>query len=231
VPVCAGVTVTIMRRSTVARLFDGMARLNLTISGMPTPTVWRSPRKLETRTSLSGFAIVVNEVVIVPTLPSVAVPLTVTVYFSPHWKALAGCQVLSSLSSVPSTSSPSASLTTTEVFSGSSDVYFTSVVATTSVASGSGWTTATVLGGGSGDGDPELPLPVPCEPFFHDGDLSPLQPALSRTVPATSAAATIRHGRRPARPVTRATCTLADRSPLVSMIPLTGRQSGAHLPL
>jgi hypothetical protein len=49
------------------------------ISGIPTPTVCPSPRKLVTRICFDGFAIVVNVLVVVPLLPFAAVPWTVTV--------------------------------------------------------------------------------------------------------------------------------------------------------
>jgi hypothetical protein len=58
-----------MRRSTSARYFSGIARPNLMISGMPTPTVCPSPRKLVTRTCFDGLAIVVKVLVVVPPLP------------------------------------------------------------------------------------------------------------------------------------------------------------------
>ncbi len=134
-----------MRRSTVARELSGIDRPNLMISGMATPTVWLSPRKLDTRTSFDGRAIVVKLLVAVPPLPSFAVPLTVTVYVLPYARAPAGRNVVPWRSSVPSTSLPDESLTSTVVFAGSSVEYLISVEATTSLAPAAGCVTATVL--------------------------------------------------------------------------------------
>lgn len=56
-----------------------MFRLNFTISGMPTPTTWLSPRKLLTRTWLPGLAIVVKVLVAVAGSPSSPLAVTVAV--------------------------------------------------------------------------------------------------------------------------------------------------------
>src|SRR3712207_5819975 len=153
---------------------------------MPTPTTCPSPRKLDTRTSFDGFFITVNVLDVVPTLSPDAGASTDTVYFLPQDSALLGVQTLASLSSLPSTSSPSASFTVTVVFSGSSVEYLTWVSASTPVAPVSGEVTATELRGGSGDaaGAEALP-PSPDDPPCQEGDLSPpLHAALSSTPPA-----------------------------------------------
>jgi hypothetical protein len=187
------------------------------ISGIATPTVWPSPRKLVTRTSLSGFFITVNALVVVPTLPSLAGPLTVTVYLVPQDSALAGFQTRAVLSRLPSTSSPSAFFTETLVPDGSSLLSLTSVSASTPVASACGEVTATVLCGGSGDAGVAALPPSPCDPPRQDGDLSPLHPAPSNTTPAASAATTVRQRPRPPRPVSRV--APIDRVELVTMSP------------
>src|SRR4051794_12753600 len=138
-----------MRRSTAARYFSGTERPNRTIIGMPTPTVIPSPRKLDTRTSLDGIFITVKELSAVPTLPSVAGPFTVIVYFSPQLKALAGVQVPALVSTLPPTSLPSASFTATVVLAGSSLSNLTGARASTPVASALGEVTETVLSGGA----------------------------------------------------------------------------------
>ena len=50
---------------------------------MPTPTTAPSPRKLLTRTCLSGLAMVVKVAVAVAALPSSPVAVTVAVYVVP----------------------------------------------------------------------------------------------------------------------------------------------------
>src|SRR3954463_13144638 len=95
-----------MRRSTAARELSGIHLPNRMISGIATPTTWPSPRKLDTRTSFDGLAIVVKVLVVVPPLSPLGVPLTVTVYVLPQSSALAGRNVLSSLSRVPPTFLP-----------------------------------------------------------------------------------------------------------------------------
>jgi hypothetical protein len=210
VPTWAGVVVTTIRRCTSARLPAGIARPNRTINGMPTPTTWPSPRKLVTPTSFDGCFITVNVLVAVPILSFVGVPVTETVYFLPHVSPRLGRHVLASRSRVPLTFVPLESLTTTDVWAGSSEVYLTVVMAPTPVAFGAGWVTATVLRFGA---EEAVPAPPPC----HDGPAPP-QPALSSSVAAVSVATTTRHGRR------------LDVPPQVSMVPLTDGQSGAHLP-
>jgi hypothetical protein len=145
----------------------------------------------------SGLAIVVNVLVVVPPLPSASVPVTVTVYFVFQASVLAGFQTLPSLSRVPSTSLPAGSVTVTEVLSGSSLVYFTSVIATTSVSSALGETTATVLSVGAGDGDSPgaALLPGSAPPCHDDGLSSPPQAEVSRRLPTISATAAMRRGR------------------------------------
>src|SRR3954454_14023121 len=124
-----------MRRSTSSRYLTGIDRLNVMISGMPTPTVWLSPRKLVTRICFDGLDIVVNLLEVVPLLPAEALPVTVTVYLVFQDSALAGVQVRLSLSRVPLTSSTWGPVTLTVVFSGSSFVYFTGATGLTPVAS------------------------------------------------------------------------------------------------
>jgi hypothetical protein len=78
-PSTGGVVVTIIRRCSPARASLGMSRVIWKISGMPVPISVSSDMKLVTRTSLVGWAIVVNVLLAVTALPSSPVAVTVAV--------------------------------------------------------------------------------------------------------------------------------------------------------
>ena len=92
-PGCAGEVSTNIRRCTAARSFFGMPGMNSTTTGMATPYVLPSKRYIPEPISLPGRPIVVNEVVLVSTVPSAAVAVTVAVYEVSYFSGDAGTQV------------------------------------------------------------------------------------------------------------------------------------------
>ena len=167
-----------------------MARPNFTISGMATPTTWLSPRKLVTRICLAGFAIVVNVLVAVAGLPSSPVAVTVAVYVCPYSRAADGSQLPPSAASVPSTTLPAASFSSTVVSCASFVVKVMAVDAGTSLASAAG---SLMVAAAFGAFSP--PSPPPCQ---LDGlSPPPLVQAVRAIAAASSPAASAR--RRPTR--------------------------------
>jgi hypothetical protein len=118
---------------------------------MPAPTIMSSPRKVETRTSLSGWAMVVNELFAVTVDPSSPFAVTVTVYFVPYSSCSAGTQELPSGRGSPSTTLPSALFSSTVAPVALFVVYVISVAVGTSDASLAGPVTAAVAS-----------VPLPC---------------------------------------------------------------------